>query len=73
MSRKFIIEAPTKTYVEGIAKDLSRVRQWIEGFEAAGKKGPPHADALRKAQILLDRITDVGTITDTPDSEGEGE
>lgn len=41
-------------YVRKVMKDLGYVRQWIEGFEAGGKKGPPHAGALRKAQLLME-------------------
>lgn len=42
-------------YVRAVVRHLGYVRQWIEGFEAGGKKGPPYADALRKAQLLIEK------------------
>lgn len=50
---KFTIDAPSGAFLEGVVKDLSRVRQWVEGFEAAGKRGPAHSDGIRNAQIVL--------------------
>jgi len=32
---------------------LGRIRQWIDGFEAAGKQGPVNKDVLRQIQIWL--------------------
>lgn len=55
MSEKFTIEAATPAYIEAVSRHLGYVRQWILGYEGGGGKFPPtHADALRKAQIILD-------------------
>lgn len=32
---------------------LGRIRQWIDGFEAAGKVGPVNKDTLRQIQLWL--------------------
>lgn len=32
---------------------LSRIRQWVNGFEAAGKSGPVNIDTLRQIQLFL--------------------
>lgn len=32
---------------------LAKTRQWIDGFEAAGKSGPCDKDMLRQLQIWL--------------------
>lgn len=47
----------TKTKVpEHFDRHLSYIRQWIEGFEASGKKGPHAADTLRQVQIFLKEL-----------------
>lgn len=35
---------------------LGHVRQWIDGFEAAGKRGPAHKDVLRQVQLYLKEL-----------------
>ena len=32
---------------------LGRIRQWIDGFEAAGKHGPFDKDVLRQIQVWI--------------------
>lgn len=49
---KMLIDAD-KARLEHLRHHLGHVRQWIEGFEASGKKGPVHADAIRQLQILI--------------------
>jgi hypothetical protein len=53
VSETFTIEVTTETLLLGVVKDLSRIRQWVAGFEAAGGKGPAHKDALWRAQQIL--------------------
>lgn len=48
MAKKNAIVVP-----EHFQRNLGYIRQWCEGFEAAGKKGPPHADVLRQVQLFL--------------------
>lgn len=38
---------------EHFVKGLGRLRQWIDGFEAAGKHGPVDKDVLRQIQIWI--------------------
>lgn len=45
-----------KEYVQATIRQLGRLRAWFEGFEAAGGKGLPNCtDALRKAQLLMEK------------------
>lgn len=32
---------------------LGKIRQWIDGFEAAGKPGPVDKDVLRQIQVWI--------------------
>lgn len=41
---------------EHFDRHLGHIRQWIAGFEAAGKSGPAHADTLRQIQIWLRNV-----------------
>lgn len=34
-------------------KGLGKIRQWIDGFEAAGKHGPCDKDTLRQIELWL--------------------
>jgi hypothetical protein len=42
------VKAPPHFY-----EHLGRIRQWICGFQAAGKEGPVNADTLRQIQLWL--------------------
>ena len=43
----------TESKVRLYNKELGKIRQWIDGFEAAGKQGPVSKDMLRQIQIWL--------------------
>jgi hypothetical protein len=48
----------TKTEAEQFRHRLGYLRTWIQGFEAAGGKGPYDSDVLRQLQIRLTELTE---------------
>ncbi len=42
-----------KPIPEHFYQRLGKIRQWIDGFEAAGKTGPCDKDVLRQIQIWI--------------------
>jgi hypothetical protein len=74
VSETFTIEVTTETLLLGVVKDLSRIRQWVAGFEAAGGKGPAHKDALWRAQQILGQARrDSGRLPEGENSRSEVE
>lgn len=47
---------PKPKVPEHFDRHLGYIRQWIDGFEAAGKKGPYAADPLRQVQNFLKEL-----------------
>lgn len=41
---------------EHFARHLGKVRQWIDGFEAAGKRGPACKDTLRQIEVWMEGL-----------------
>jgi hypothetical protein len=48
MSKKIDTKPPAHFY-----EHIARIRQWIDGFQAAGGKGPANQDTLRQIQVWL--------------------
>lgn len=52
IEKKVKVEA-AKAEIEQFRHRLGYLRTWIQGFEAAGGKGPHDADVLRQIQVWM--------------------
>ena len=55
MAKTFVLHDCDRERAQMLKEEITKVRCWLTGFQAAGKSGPPGEDSLRQMTVILDQ------------------